>query len=56
MWLKSPALPRVDPESEVTAHLLAVKGGFESRSSVIAERGDIPEEVYRQRPVNPIFR
>ncbi|MHC1745345.1 MAG: phage portal protein [Syntrophobacteraceae bacterium] len=45
---KTPGWPRVDPESEVTAHLLAVKTGFESRSSVIAERGDIPEEVYRQ--------
>lgn len=45
---KTPGWPWVDPDSEVKADLLAVQSGFKSRSAVIAERGDIPEIVYRQ--------
>jgi lambda family phage portal protein len=43
-----PAMPWVDPVKEVEAQILAMKWGFRSRSRIIRERGDSPDQVNRE--------
>lgn len=43
-----PAMPWVDPEKEMNAQILAYKWAFKSRSRIIRERGDNPDQVNRE--------
>jgi lambda family phage portal protein len=43
-----PAMPWVDPEKELNAQILAYKWAFKSRSKIIRERGDNPDQVNRE--------
>lgn len=44
----APPMPWIDPESEVSAAILAEKHLYESKSSVIRKRGGNPDQVYRE--------
>jgi len=43
-----PSMPWVDPEKEINAQILAMKWGFRSRSRIIRDRGDNPDQVNRE--------
>ena len=42
---RGPVLPWIDPLKEVNAHRIAVRAGFASRSSVVRDRGQSPDQV-----------
>jgi lambda family phage portal protein len=43
-----PSMPWVDPQREIEAQIASLKWGFRSRSRIIRERGDNPDQVNRE--------
>jgi lambda family phage portal protein len=43
-----PPMPWIDPEKEVSAQVIAEEHGYTSRSRIIRQRGDNPDQVYRE--------
>lgn len=43
-----PPLPWIDPQKEINAAVMAIEAGLKSRSRVIRERGDNPDQVNRE--------
>jgi lambda family phage portal protein len=43
-----PAMPWIDPEKELNAHILAMKWGFKARSKIIRSTGANPDQVNQE--------
>jgi lambda family phage portal protein len=43
-----PPMPWIDPEKEVNAAILAIENGFTSRSRIIRQRGDNPDQINQE--------